>query len=99
MIDWSKVKTAEQKAEEIRAAMFPDLTMRQFRLALLNANLLHLVDATIAGMPEPQKAAALIEWEYAATVKRDHPLVVDLSEALGMTEEQIDTMWIAAKAI
>lgn len=83
--------------EEVRAAMRP-LTARQFRLGLLNAGISPtVVTATIGGMPAgPDKDKAQIEWEYATTFNRTHPLIATVGGALGLTEDQIDVMWLAA---
>jgi hypothetical protein len=84
-------------AEELRASMHP-LTARQFRLGLLNAGIPpSTVTATIGGMPAgPDKDKAQIEWEYATTFNRTHPLIATVGAALGLTEQQIDGMWLAA---
>jgi len=72
------------------------VTMRQARLALLAAGLLPAVNAAIASMPEPDKTQAQITWEFAATVDRQFGMVPALAAALGMTETQIDDLFIAA---
>lgn len=72
------------------------VTMRQARLALHAAGLLSGVDAAIAAMTEPDKTAAQITWEFAATVDRGFGMVPQLAAALGMTETQIDDLFIAA---
>lgn len=72
------------------------VTMRQARLALLGAGKLALVDAAIDGMPEPQKSAARIEWEYSNEVQRHNGFVEALGPALGMTSAQIDALFVAA---
>lgn len=72
------------------------VTMRQARLALFGAGLLSSVDAAIAGMPEPDKSVASITWEFAQTVDRQFGMVPQLAAALGMTETQIDDLFIAA---
>ncbi len=72
------------------------VTMRQARLVLLGAGLLSGVDAAIAAMPEPDKSVAQITWEFAQTVDRDFGMVPQLAAALGMTEAQIDDLFIAA---
>ncbi len=83
--------------EEARATMRP-LTARQLRLGLLNAGISpSVVTATIGGMPAgPDKDKAQIEWEYATTFNRVHPLIATVGGALGLTDDQIDVMWIAA---
>lgn len=75
------------------------VTMRQARLALLGAGLLAQVDAAIAAMPGVEGEAARIEWEYAQEVRRDSPLVVGLSAALGLTEETLDNLYRTAAGL
>lgn len=73
------------------------VTMRQARLALANAGLLAGVDAFIANMTDPaQKEAAQIEWGYAQTVRRDHPLLIAFAQFKGMTDAQIDDLFLKA---
>lgn len=76
-----------------------EVTMRQARLALAEAGLLPAVDAAIAGMTEPQRTAALIEWEYSGTVQRDKPLVLALASSLGLTEAQLDELFSRAATL
>jgi hypothetical protein len=75
------------------------VTMRQARLALLGAGVLDLVQAAIDALPEPAKSAAQITWEYSTEVHRHNGLVSQLAPALGMTEAQIDTLFITAAAL
>ena len=57
------------------------------------------VDAAIDALPDPQKAAARIEWDYSSTVRRQQPLVLALAPALGLTTGQLDALFIAAAAL
>lgn len=87
---------------EPQPAPMPAITARQLRLALLGLGLTGAqVEAQIAAMPgtPAQREAAMIEWEYATTYQRDHPLVALLGAALGMTEAQIDNAWHGAAAL
>ena len=45
------------------------------------------------------KEAALIEWEYSSEVQRHNGFVSVIGPALGMTEEQIDDLFIAASKL
>lgn len=82
-----------------------EVTMRQARLALLGAGLLDAVEGALNAMPEKtpeqvaQKKAARIEWEYAQTVQRDKGLTVTLAASLGMKDDQVDALFIAAEGI
>jgi hypothetical protein len=72
------------------------VTMRQARLALLEAELLTQVNAEIDTMTGDEGEAAKIEWEYAQDVNRSSALVQSLAAALSLTEEQLDDLFEAA---
>ena len=91
--------------EELRAAWetckakinVPEtIDMRRARLALLQAGLLDTVEAAIAAMSGTEGKAARIEWEYATTIRRNHPLVKQLQGALSLTDEQMAQLFIDA---
>jgi hypothetical protein len=73
--------------------------MRQARLALLVAGKLSAVDAAIAALPSPQKEAAQIEWEFSSAVERNRPLVQTLGPALGLSESDLDQLFITAASL
>lgn len=78
----------------------PDaVDMAQARLALLQSGLLAQVDAAIAALPEPQLSAARIEWEFRPRVTRDSPLVQQLSLALGLSDQQVDALFVLAASL
>ena len=82
--------------------LMPEISARQLRLALLGLGLTGAqVEAQIAAMPgtPTQREAARIEWEYATSYRRDHPLVVMLGAALNLTEEQITNAWMEASML
>lgn len=86
--------------DELRQRM-RSLTARQFRLGLVNADISpSTVTAAIAGMPAgPDQDKAQIEWEYATTFNRTHPLIATVGTALGLSDAQIDALWVAAAAL
>ena len=71
------------------------LTMRQARLALLDAGLLDAVQAGVSAMPQ----SAQIEWEFAATVDRASPLVSTLSAALGLDDAALDALFVSGATL
>lgn len=75
---------------EIRALM-PTLTARQLRLAMLTR--LDEVEGIIEASGD---RAMQIEWEYATTFERLHPAIIGIGAALGLTPEEIDTLWLDA---
>lgn len=75
------------------------VTMRQARLALLQSGLLAQVNSAVAGMAGSDGDAARIEWEFSATVERHRPLVQALSATLGLTDAQLDDLFILAATL
>ena len=75
------------------------VTMRQCRIALLDAGLLDAVQSSIATMPGTEGERARIDWEYALEVRRDWPLISYMAGDLGLTDEQVDGLFVAAAAI
>lgn len=81
-------------------AVIPSVvSMRQARLALLASGLLASVNAAVAAMAGAEGEAARIEWEYAATVDRNSPLVAGLAAALGLTAGQLDSLFATAAGL
>ena len=75
------------------------VTMRQARLALLSTGRLADVETAIAGMSEPDKTAASIEWEYSQTVERGRPFVSVLAGLLSLTETDLDDLFTLAATL
>lgn len=76
-----------------------EVTMRQARLALLNAGLLDTAQGVIDALPMPARRQAQIEWEYALSVRRDHPLIaLMIGEGLA-TAEEVDGLFVAAAGL
>lgn len=90
---------AEIEAREVTLPVPATVTMRQARLALLQAGKLSNVDAAIATLPSPQKEEAQIEWEFSSTVERSRPITQMIGAALGMTESELDDLFILAATL
>ena len=75
------------------------VTMRQARLALAQENKLQLIEDAIALIPEPDKTAISIEWEYASTVERLSPWINTMASALGMTDVEMDALFELAATL
>lgn len=73
--------------------------MRSARLALLQTGKLSIVNTIIANMQGTEGDAARIEWEYAQEVRRDNALVLSLIPLLGMTDSEIDGLFILAGSL
>ena len=95
--EWLVVALTAAEMTAIAKAKVPaSVTMRQGRLALLAAGKLAQVDAAIASLPEPQKSAALIEWNFSNELQRGNAFVATLGAALGLSDAQVDQLFITA---
>lgn len=98
-------KSPEQIEEERKAAVPRVVSMRQGRLAMLSTpfgegTLLDVIESMLAGIPDTvQQRAAKIDWEYAQEIRRDFPLVQQMTAQLGMTERQIDDLFTLAGSL
>ena len=90
---WLDEGNTPQPADPVVPAVPEVVTMRQARLALLGAGLLAQVNTAMTNMPGAEGDAARIEWEYAKEVRRDSPLVAELSAAFGWTSAQLDDLF------
>lgn len=83
--------------EELRAGM-RDLTARQFRLGIISSgrSLEGVVHAISSISDHMVRDAAMVEWEFASSFSRLHPLVVSLSSVMGMSPEEVDVLWKTA---
>lgn len=97
---WTGTAWTTQLAPPAPARTIPaSVSMRQARLALLQAGKLSSVDTAIAALDDPQKSEAQIEWQYAGTVERNSSLVATLGAALGFGAEDLDNLFITASAL
>jgi hypothetical protein len=93
-------ETANPEYLNIKPPVPDSITMRQGRLALLRLNLLDAVNVALNSIPdEKERKAALIEWEYAQTIDRNSPWVISLSQTLGLSDSDLDDLFISASSI
>ena len=71
------------------------VSMRQARLALLQSGLLEVVNQAIANGNEADK----ITWEYATEVQRSDSLVKNLASKLGLSEKDLDNLFLLASTL
>jgi len=85
--------------QELKTRLPSVVTPRQIRLALFDAGLLDSVQTKFNELSEPLKTKVMIEWEYATEIDKNSLLIQKLYPRLGITEEQLDDLFIAADKI
>ena len=71
------------------------VTIRQAKLALLQAGLLDDVDAAVAQADR----ATQIEWKYATEVTRSWQTLLTIQAVLGLSEQRVDDLFITAATL
>ncbi len=99
--DWARglTPTEVQQPSLPQPGVPAQVTMRQARLALLNIGMLPAIEEAINALPSPQREAARIEWEYSQEVRRTQPFVLQRAPALGLTDEQLDALFVVASEL
>jgi hypothetical protein len=70
------------------------ITMRQARLALLGSGLLDKVEPAIASiLDEKNKSVAEIEWQFSQSIERASEWFANITNAVGLTSEQVDSLF------
>jgi hypothetical protein len=99
-ITWGKHFVDGEVIDPPYVATVPNqITMRQAKLMLSRVGLLSQANEIIESIPEPEGEEARIEWQYASVLERDHPLVLQLSDALELPDAQIDQLFIWANEL
>ena len=82
-------------AEVERKARTPQsITSLQAKLQLNRIGMLDQVDALILADKEVS-----LYWEYALEIQREHPILLQMATTLGLTDTQVDEMFIEASRI
>lgn len=97
----SYVDSFEGEQEEHKRKFLPKVvSQRQIRTQLvLDGFDLNDVQLAINGLTEPNKSIAQIAWDYAITFERDSPLLMCLANNLGLTQNNVDTIFLNASKL
>ena len=86
MSDEALDKEVAKRKDELKVKV---ITPRQARLALHRAGLLDEVATMLAADKEME-----IWWEYSLDIQRNHEMVIALGTQLGLTEAQLDQLFV-----
>ena len=84
---------------QIPATVPQSISMLDARLTMIGAGWMAGVKSYLAAIPGIDGEQAREYFEYALTMRRDHPLVRGIPAALGKTEAEVDALFIAAGAL
>lgn len=88
------------KPEPPAPAVPKSVTRRQAREALLNIGLLDDVEMVIGSIEDAtERKRAEIYWLDSATFERAHPMLAQIAGAVGLTDAEIDDLFITAATL
>jgi len=100
VVQGSRLVDGDWMAAEPMAAQIPqEVTMRQARLVLHKYNYLNSVQPAIDALTDPPRTAAQIEWDYSNSVRRVSGFTSMIGAAIGLTDSQIDDLFIEAATL
>ena len=93
--DYTNMRAAEVRA---MSKVPTSVSMAKARAVLIRGGHMAVITASLAAMEGIEGEVARSDWEFAQTVDRNDPLTQSLAAALGLTDLQVDELFIAAVA-
>ena len=99
LLNPQKFLTVEEKRDIFLSTLKP-LTRRQFKLALLENDLLDRVESTIETIPDSLLRKRLqIEYAESDEFQRQSESVIAMCNLLELKEEEVDQLWLKAMTL
>lgn len=93
--DWIEGATPEEIAEANRAKVPESISQMKLRKQLILSGIsIASIDALIQQLPQPNRDLIYTMWEYAVVFDRSNPELNAMAEMLGITQEQLDEIFI-----
>lgn len=99
MQQWEVTALSPEQITANRKALVPaSVTRRKARQALLLSGITkEMVTTALQNIPDPlERDLAMIEWEDSLEFERNRPLVAAVGALFGLTDEQLDELFITA---
>ena len=95
------LEKTQEEIEYYNKSLIPQVvSQRQLRTQLsLNGFDLGDVQAVIDSLPDPNKTIAQIAWDYSLTFVRDDALLNSITDILGITESELNDIFINASKL
>jgi hypothetical protein len=85
--------------EEISLNTPLEVALWKLRFILSQMNLEQAVSDALNSLPEPQKTAANYIWNYGNTIDKHSPTIMFLQQQLGLTDTQVNEIFIQSNSI
>ena len=91
--------TVEEIAEANKPIIQQEVQLWRVRTILKLSGLESNIETALNGLDEPMKTGALYIWNYGTTVERSSQTIQLLQMVLGLTDSQVDDIFIQANSI
>lgn len=92
--------TSEEIIQYNRQFVPKVISQRQLRTQLLLDGFnLDNIQIAINSLSQPDKSIAQVAWDYAVVFERESPLLISLAVGLGMTESDLDNIFLNASGL
>lgn len=92
---WIEGALPEEIAEANRAKVPESISQMKLRKQLILSGIsISSIDALIQSLPQPNRDLIYTMWEYAVVFDRANPELNAMAEMLGITQEQLDEIFI-----
>lgn len=86
--------------EAINAESIPhEVPLWAFRAILISLGYKDAIEAMLDKLSEPEKTVVNQQWEYGNFIVRTHPLIEQFGKNLGLSNNDIDTIFIDASKL
>lgn len=77
-----------------------EVTPRQMRVALIvSGTSIASIETMIAALPEPDQSIVRTTWEYSTAFERENPILNSMAGGLGLTQTDVDNLFILADTL
>jgi hypothetical protein len=92
---WIEGATAEEIEQSNKKIVPESISQMKLRKQLILSGIsITSIDTMIQSLPEPNKSIIYTMWEYAVVFDRNNPELNQMAYALGITQEQLDYIFI-----
>ncbi len=90
----------DEELKELQKSLVPtEVALWKLRFILSQMQLEQSVTEAINLLEEPQRTAATYIWNFGTAVDRDSNTVIFIKTALGLTEQEVDDIFIQANSV
>lgn len=93
------VRTMSEREYFLKRVPKGEVALWAFKAVAKIHGYMNEINILLAQLPEPHKTIAEAQWEYATVIERDHPTTNAIAATLGLSQTELNNMFLEAKQI